>query len=337
MVFRKQILWVTACLVLPALSVFAGESSPLDGEMYSVDTRHSLLDFTVRHEGYSRVRGSFDEYRGAIYFVADDLSASAVALVIEVASIDTGHPGRDGILVREFFAAEQHPVITFHSERVEAVEGGVRVTGPLTMRGVTREVTIPLSMMRGEATDQFRHTRIAFTGELSLDRKDFGISYSNEFWDSVAAVDVKIELDISAVVYNSKDTIFRWRELSIGTIVLATLEESGLEAAQAKVRELWPQREEYDFRLSQLSRAGLQLLQEGRYDEALGIFDVALQVFAEEASKSELADLHVLSSEAWGRKGDLAKARAALAAALALDPHHPQGHVWGQQLGALGA
>ena len=98
---------VLLCLV-PVINLQA-QSQPTNGALYTLDKQHSLLDFTARHIGFGRVRGTFKQYRAAAFLVPEDLEKTTFTATIEVSSIDTGAGGRDGILKNEFFDAPNHP------------------------------------------------------------------------------------------------------------------------------------------------------------------------------------------------------------------------------------
>ena len=112
---------VVACAIvlLCIVPVVNAQDQPTNGALYTLDKQHSLLDFTARHIGFGRVRGTFKQYRAAAFLMPEDLEQTTFTATIEVPSIDTGTGGRDGILKNEFFDAANHPLILFQSTRLE--------------------------------------------------------------------------------------------------------------------------------------------------------------------------------------------------------------------------
>jgi len=185
---------------------------------YSIDASHSILSFKARHVGFGAVIGKFGAYEGAIYYKSPkDISAS-VSLYVN--SLSTDNTGRDGILKEKFFQHKKYPTINFSSEAIESQNGSLKMIGILTIGGISREVVIPFDIVSEPTKDQFGHERIALSGGLTIDRKDFDLFYrGNSFWDSIVSDDIEINLEISAYSYNSLETIFPFRDNSIGKIL----------------------------------------------------------------------------------------------------------------------
>jgi polyisoprenoid-binding protein YceI len=167
---------------------------------FAIDKAHSEAAFQVRHL-ITRVRGRFSDFDGTIEFDEAQPARSQVNLAIQAASIDTGVADRDAHLRSDdFFAVEQHPAITFRSTAI-APRGGdaFEVSGDLTMRGVTRPVVIPVSYL-GKAVDPWGNEKIAFEGEVTLNRKDFGLNWNAalEAGGFLVGDEVKVSLSIQA-------------------------------------------------------------------------------------------------------------------------------------------
>src|SRR5262245_64219943 len=113
------------------------------GTVWDVDTVHSGLDFTVRHMVVSKVRGRFTKWNGTLHLDPERPAESSVSVRIDAASVDTGITDRDNHLrSADFFDVARFPEVTFESSRVEQRgPNSYRVTGNLTLHGVTREVT----------------------------------------------------------------------------------------------------------------------------------------------------------------------------------------------------
>jgi polyisoprenoid-binding protein YceI len=176
-------------------------SAELTGD-YTIDTAHSRLGFVARHAMVTKVRGSFHSFEGKIHAHSSDPSKSSVSVTIDVSSVDTGNEMRDGHLrTNDFFDIENYPTITFTSTSIEATdEANYKVSGDLTIRGVTKPVTIELEFT-GAATDAFGNERIGFEGSVVVNRKDFGVSWNAplEAGGVMVSDKVTLELDISAI------------------------------------------------------------------------------------------------------------------------------------------
>jgi polyisoprenoid-binding protein YceI len=169
---------------------------------YSIDPAHSRIGFVARHAMVTKVRGSFDEFEGSGYFDAEEPASSHLAVTIEAASIDTRNADRDAHLrSNDFFDMETYPTLTFTSTSVEPVDDDVhRVTGDLTIKGVTKPVTIDLEVT-GPAVDPFGNTRLGLEGSTVVNRKDWGVNW-NAALDAggvLVGEKVTLELEISAV------------------------------------------------------------------------------------------------------------------------------------------
>lgn len=167
---------------------------------FAIDKTHSEAAFQVRHL-ISKVRGRFADFAGEIAFDATQPAASSVAFTIQAASIDTSTPDRDAHLrSADFFDVEQHPTIAFRSTNVaERGAGAFVVTGDLTMRGVTKRIEIPVDYL-GLAKDPWGNEKIAFEGELALNRKDYGLNWNAalETGGFLVGDEVKVSLSIQA-------------------------------------------------------------------------------------------------------------------------------------------
>jgi polyisoprenoid-binding protein YceI len=164
---------------------------------YSIDTAHSSINFAVRHMVVAKTRGRFTKFSGTFAFDAADPSKSTVSVAIDAASIDTHEPQRDGHLRSpDFLDVENHKEITFHSKRVEGSGDELRVTGDLTIRGVTREVTLAVEHHGGGGKDPWGNEKIGFSAKTSINRKDFGLTWNQVLETGGVLVGEKIEIEI---------------------------------------------------------------------------------------------------------------------------------------------
>lgn len=185
-----------AAVVLTTLAAL-----PLSADTFAVDPGHSEATFQIRHL-VSQVRGRFNEFSGTVQMDPKNLPASSVEFKIKAASIDTNVPDRDKHLrSADFFDVEKYPEITFKSKSIKAAgKDTYNVTGTLTMHGVSKEVTLPVTF-QGEAKDPGGNTRAGFGTSTTLNRKDYGIVW-NKALDAGGALlgdDVKVEINLETV------------------------------------------------------------------------------------------------------------------------------------------
>ena len=162
---------------------------------WDIDPTHSRLGFSTRHAMVSRVRGAFNEVSGSVD-VAEDLSKSSATVVIETASVDTRSEDRDTHLrSADFFDVETYPQMRFVSSAIDEVdEGSYIVTGELTIRDMTKTVSVPLELI-GIDTDPFGNLRAGLEGSRRIDRKDWGVTWNTKLDSGGVLVSDKITLE----------------------------------------------------------------------------------------------------------------------------------------------
>ncbi len=169
---------------------------------WTIDPTHSIAEFAVKHMILTTVKGRFRDIQATLQIDEADPTRSSVVTTIDVASIDTNVPDRDAHLRSDdFLNAEKYPPIAFRSTRVEpAGDGRWKIAGDLTIRDVTREVTL-VTDFEGRITDPWGNDRAAFTAEAAISRKDFNVRW-NQLLDTGGMVvddNVRITLHIEAV------------------------------------------------------------------------------------------------------------------------------------------
>jgi len=162
-----------------ALSVFAIPALGL-GATYQIDPDHSSFQFKIRHLTVSNVRGHFDKMKGMAFIDDKDLTNLKVEVTLDAASVNTAHAKRDEHLRnQDFFETAKYPTITFVSKRVVKLDQNkLKVTGDLTLRGVTREVTVDVEGPTPEVKDPWGNFRRGATGTTTINRKDFGMTWN---------------------------------------------------------------------------------------------------------------------------------------------------------------
>ena len=319
---------ILASLVAGLFVVCAVAAAPPQGnaagvEPFTIDTAHSLLDFTVRLAGFTRVRGTFDDYDGVIMYDPGNLPNSYVRVVIKTESIHTGIDFRDKDLRSpKFFDAEKFPTITFESATIEATGDGFLATGPLTIRDVTKEVAIPFEVVAPETPDAWGNRRIAFTGRVKLNRKDFGV-VGPKFWNEMISDAVTIEMDVTAQIPNYERHRFNSREKpSIGEVVLKVSQEEGIAAARSRFTELREaEPDAYNFNPQELILVARRLAQAERYESAHEIIDLLLSAYPQlQESKRAMAVIHHETAKWYMKQGKSADARKHCEEALESNP-----------------
>lgn len=169
-----------------------------------IDKAHSEAVFQVRHL-VTKVRGRFADFEGTIQFDQAKPERSSVSFTVQAGSVDTNQPERDQHLRSEdFFFVDRYPVLTFTSDRVsQNGQGQYDVAGALTIRGVTRHVTLPVAYL-GTANDPWGNTKVGFETEITLNRKDFGLVWNAalEAGGFLVGDEVRVALSIQAAVRN---------------------------------------------------------------------------------------------------------------------------------------
>ena len=147
---------------------------------YQIDTAHSSAQFKVRHMMIANVKGEFDKVSGTVNFDPANPTASTVEASIDVSTISTRDEQRDGHLKSsDFLDVEKYPAITFKSKKVTATGGdSFNVLGDLTIRDTTKEVTLNVEELTGEAKDPWGNMRRGATAKTRINRKDFGMTFN---------------------------------------------------------------------------------------------------------------------------------------------------------------
>ena len=168
---------------------------------HQIDSSHSNVEFSIRHLVIAKVRGRFTQVAGTLELDATDITRSKVTAEIQAASIATAEDKRDAHLrSADFFDVENYPVLTFASTKIERDGDDLRLTGDLTIRGVTKQVTLAVEQL-GTAKDPWGNQRVAFAARGSLDRKEFGLGWNQVLEAGGFLVGDKVELilDVQAV------------------------------------------------------------------------------------------------------------------------------------------
>ena len=169
---------------------------------WQVDGAHSAVNLTVRHMVISKVRGHFSKWNATLALDTADLSRSSVEVEIEAASIETGVGDRDAHLKSpDFLDAQKYPTLRYRSRRVEVVsKERLRVVGDLTIRDVTREVTLEVEYS-GMSKSPWGSTNAGFTASTKISRKNWGLNWNValETGGWLVGDEIKIDLEMELV------------------------------------------------------------------------------------------------------------------------------------------
>jgi len=163
---------------------------------YSFDKAHSSIGFKIRHMGLVDVPGYFREFKGAINLHGKKLRDSSVEFSAMMKSVDTGIKGRDNHLrSKDFFEVTQYPEMTFKSKKVKKKGKTYRVTGDLTMKGVTKEITIPMRIY-GPIKDRRGRIKMGVVGQTVINRRDFNITYGGKLPNGTPTLSDSVVVDL---------------------------------------------------------------------------------------------------------------------------------------------
>ena len=181
-------LFICLALAMPSVCVAAD---------YQLDADHSSISFKVSHLAVSSVTGRFNKIKGTASIQGDDLASRKVQVIIEAASVDTGHPKRDEhIRSADFLDTAKYPTITFVSKKfLKDDSGKMKIVGDLTLHGVTREITVDLGGFTPEIKDPWGMFRRGTTATAVIDRRDFGIT-----WSKVMDYGLAVGNEVSATI-----------------------------------------------------------------------------------------------------------------------------------------
>lgn len=170
---------------------------------FQIDPSHSSVNFSIKHMMIAKVHGGFEKLSGTLIYDSDQPENSKVEAVIEAASINTREPARDTHLKSaDFFDVEKFPNIEFKSTKIESSgDGELRVTGDLSIHGVTRSVTLAVEGPSETLKDPWGNLKMGISATTKIKRKDFGLNWNAalEAGGVLVGDDVSITLDIQFV------------------------------------------------------------------------------------------------------------------------------------------
>jgi polyisoprenoid-binding protein YceI len=169
---------------------------------WNIDPSHSTAEFSVRHLMITNVHGRFGTLSGTVELDTLHPETSRIDVTIDASSIDTRDDKRDAHLrSADFFDVEKFPTLTFTSKRVSSHEDGFSIVGDLTMRGVTKEITLEVDELSAPGKDPWGNTRVGTSAKAKINRKDWGLNWNAalETGGVLVGEQIKISIDVSLV------------------------------------------------------------------------------------------------------------------------------------------
>ncbi len=195
--------YVSRIAILAGLVTALSLPAAAANSTWQIDPQHSSAQFAVRHLGLSTVRGAFSKLSGAVLLDGQDISKSSVEVTIDVNTVDTREPDRDKDLRSErFFDVAHFPTMTFKSKKVEQLAPGkLRVTGDLTIHGITKEVLLDVDGLTAPVKDPWGNQRVAASATTKINRQDYGVKWNAKLDNGGVVVgdDVNITIDVELI------------------------------------------------------------------------------------------------------------------------------------------
>ncbi len=271
-------------LVVPQESRRDFQSS-LIGKDYLIDHQHSYVGFRIKYFGFSPVRGRFNSFDGTAFYDPENLGSLSVTLFIDVNSINTGDATRDEDLKKEgsWFNAAKYPYAKFQSSEIVVFEdGSFDMLGNLTIKGITKQITINFDKPTSITRDWAKNEQVDFSGTTTINRQDFEI-FGGDFWSSVMengltqlSDEVELEVDIHCRRPDYQARYEDAQATDTDKIVLDIIKESGIDAGLKKINNLYNSEE---ISSGKLSTIGSTLNEWQMFEDARQIFELKGALF----------------------------------------------------------
>ncbi len=189
---------------------------------WKIDPSHSTVEFVAKHMMITKVRGRFPDVEGTVHFDEDNVANSSVEATIQVATVNSGAEQRDTHLrTGDFFLVEEYPTMTFKSTRIEHKGNDeYNVIGDLTIRGVTREVTLDTTF-EGRNVSPWGAETMGFSAETTINRKEWGLNWNVGLETGGVLVGDKIKLELNIEVVKNVEQVEKEAEAETKTSATA--------------------------------------------------------------------------------------------------------------------
>jgi polyisoprenoid-binding protein YceI len=186
-------------IVTAAVAVFSLPAAAAPSQ-WQIDSQHASAQFAVKHLMISTVRGEFHGVTGTVNWDDKDITKSTIDVTIDTTTVDTREPKRDAHLKSpDFFDVAKYPAMTFKSKKIEQVASGkLKVTGDLTIHGVTKEVVLDVDGPTASIKDPWGNTRVALNATASVNRQDFGVKWNANMDGGGVVVSDNVNITIDA-------------------------------------------------------------------------------------------------------------------------------------------
>jgi len=287
--------------------------------LYPIESSHSYINFVTTYMGYAKVRGSFGNFYGSIYYHPEDISQTSVSFQIEVESINTNNDWRDKDLKSgNWFLAEEFPHISFSSTNVSQAGEGLLVEGNLTIKETTKLIRFKIGPAIGIIKDMRGDEQIIFTEEHTIKRKEYGVMGKNwsQIKEGIAALSDEVTIEFSLLGKqinegNFKNFLRNPKSLHGG--IYATYKEQGLEAAFAKLDSL---KSEIELKPRALNMVAYMLMKQNKDEDALAVLERNQQEFPEDSN------VYDSLGELYAKMGKLKKAKSYYNKSLEFDANN---------------
>lgn len=312
------------CPVLILSSICCSWSQKTDfkvSEIFSVESEHSYVGFSIRYMGYAMVRGRFSEFQGSVRCLEKDLSKTSITLSIDVNSIDTGSSWRDKDLKTEnWFDAIAYPKIDFTSSKAEITPSGLRITGDLTMRGITKVIAVSLDKPSGVVKDGRGDSQVIFTGSLKINRRDFGIEGKNwdGFKEGIIGVSDEVSVEVTILAKRINESNFRYWVSDINSPQGKIYDLAKNKGVERALTEFETMRSTPGNKVNEetLNTAGYMLFKENKVNDAVVLFRRNVDVFP------QLSMVYDSYAEALATQGNWSDALKYYTLAIEKDPRN---------------
>jgi polyisoprenoid-binding protein YceI len=277
-------------------------------EKFEIDPGHSTIRFSVLFAGLTEVEGRFTKFEGTILGDEKEPERSIGIISVDASSLDTANTARDTHLKTEdFFDVESFKLITFETKDLRKTDQGYTASGSLSLHGITKEISIPISAIR--IKDNRENIRLGIKTNFQIKRSDFSIGNKEDGWwndlitptDALVGEDVNVEIRLQGVIWNTRR--FSTGPNSLSTVLLKTVQEKGIQQGLTQYTDLKTNHTKaYEFTEDEFDALCRKLIDENKIDEAAEFFKIGLNAFPRSTSLyNRLADMYAAS-----KKTDLA-------------------------------
>lgn len=267
----------------PEISEMVNSIDPLKmvGMDYIIDDQHSYVGFKIKYFGFSPVRGRFDTFDGTVFYDPEYVENTAMNVIIDVNSINTGNKRRDNDLITSegWFQESKFPIISFETMACEVnPDGSFQLIGNFSMNGISKKLSIPFEKPTQLSRDWAANEQVDYSGKITIDRKDFDV-FGGEFWDTILedgltqlSDAVEIELDIHT---RRGDYLARYDDLeadNVRKLLIDLFKAEGIKAALMKLKALQGNKESA-LSSGAMNTVGKTLLAWKMYLEANALFE----------------------------------------------------------------